>query len=542
MIRIRGAAPAICLWLIGFGIGFLTLKDWIQLNDEGLMLQAASRVAAGQVPYRDFWWFYPPGQVYLLGAAWKLTGASLVPWRVIRAVVDATVALLAWRLAGRRAGPRPALLAWAVSIFAVSSATGPHPYPVALMFALGALLQLEKRPWLAGVFTGLVSVWRIEFAAYLALGCFLGLVMRGGVRRTLLPYVGSAVAAAAAIYVPLVAAAGAANSWELLIRYPVFEFSKYQTLPFPLVWDGGGNAQGLDLVAQFLSYHLPLSLLLTLAASGLALLLTRRRGSWLEVTTFVFGFGMAHYLVVRADAFHTGPLAVMDAVLGAWAISAVVDARRPRPWRVSPAAGGWRKAVAGLAALAVLAGLGWSLADTVWKREREVREAKHARRINLQVADGVRELPRTRCSLRGEPIQLCLLSDLESAVGAVRRLPSGPIYVATRRSDLVTSGAPLFYVLSGRENVTRYDIAAPGVITSEGVQEEIISALRATGAPVVRYEAGITAAPEPNLAGKSGGVTLLDEYLKLNYRELERFGTWVVLLPKSSTPAPSATR
>ena len=26
------------------------------------MLQAAARIADGQVPYRDFWWFYPPGQ------------------------------------------------------------------------------------------------------------------------------------------------------------------------------------------------------------------------------------------------------------------------------------------------------------------------------------------------------------------------------------------------------------------------------------------------------------------------------------------------
>ena len=137
MKRVRSAAPATALWILGLGVGALTLKDWIQLNDEGLMLQAASRISSGQLPYRDFWWFYPPGQPYLLALLWKLSGPSLVPWRVLRAVVDATVALLAWRLAGRRAGRAPALLAWAVAIFAVSSATGPHPYPIALMFALG---------------------------------------------------------------------------------------------------------------------------------------------------------------------------------------------------------------------------------------------------------------------------------------------------------------------------------------------------------------------------------------------------------------------
>ena len=42
------------------------MLNGIQPNDEGLMLQAAARIAHGEVPYRDFWWFYPPGQPYLL--------------------------------------------------------------------------------------------------------------------------------------------------------------------------------------------------------------------------------------------------------------------------------------------------------------------------------------------------------------------------------------------------------------------------------------------------------------------------------------------
>ncbi|MEI7559135.1 MAG: glycosyltransferase family 87 protein [Actinomycetes bacterium] len=532
MKRVRSAAPATALWILGLGVGALTLKDWIQLNDEGLMLQAASRISSGQLPYRDFWWFYPPGQPYLLALLWKLSGPSLVPWRVLRAVVDATVALLAWRLAGRRAGRAPALLAWAVAIFAVSSATGPHPYPIALMFALGCLLVLEKRPWLAGVLVGLVSVWRIEFAAYLGLGVMLGLLVRGGGRRTISQFAGMGVLTAGVFYIPLVLAAGLGDSWNLLIRYPVLEFGKYQTLPFPLVWDGGGNAKGVDLFAQVLSYHLPLALVLTLFSSLAALALSRRPGRWLEVATGVFGIGMVHYLVVRADAFHTGPLAVMDAVLGAWAVGAVLQVRRERAASVSPVHG-LRPKLAAAAALVALAGLGWGLTDTVWKREREVRAAQQARVIQIEAAHGVKELSSTRCSLRGEPVQICSLADLEAAVRFVKDSKAGPIYVTTKRSDLVTSGAPLFYVLSGRDNVTRYDIAAPGVVTSAPVQREIIGRLEAKRALVVRYTAGITASPEPNQAGKSSGVILLDSYLGLKYKIVGRFGAWEVLEPRS---------
>ena len=100
MNRLRAWAPGALLWLAGLGLGFVTLKDWIQLNDEGLMLQASARISQGQVPFRDFWWFYPPGQPYLLALVWKATGPSLVPWRILRAASDATVALLVWRLAG----------------------------------------------------------------------------------------------------------------------------------------------------------------------------------------------------------------------------------------------------------------------------------------------------------------------------------------------------------------------------------------------------------------------------------------------------------
>lgn len=524
------------LWLAGLLLGMVTLRNWIQLNDEGLMLQAAARIAGGQVPYRDFWWFYPPGQPYLLALIWKLAGPSLIPWRVVRAVADATVALLVWRLALKRSGPVPALFAWLASILAVTGATGPHPYPIAMIFALGALLVLDRRPGAAGVLIGLAAAWRIEFAAYLGLGCVVGLAVRGAGAGPLARLVGAGVASAALVYVPMVVAAGWRDSWELLVRYPVLEFGKYQTLPFPLVWDGGGNAKGTDLIAQILSYHLPLALIATLAASSAALLLSRRPGRWLELATGIFGFGMANYLVVRADAFHTGPLAIVDAVLVAWAIGAVSDVRRSRGWRQAPV-GRWRPRFAALAAAFACFGIAWSIADTGWKRVREVREARAAVAIDLAVADGAREMPVTRCSLRGEPLQTCRTSDLVSMVRWVDAHvpPSRPIYVATRRSDLMTAGAPLFYVLAGRQNATAYDIAAPGVVTSAKVQGEIIRELQRSDAPVVRYSAGITAAPEPNLAGKSSGVTLLDDWLRRNYVEAARFGVWTVLEPAGSS-------
>ena len=529
-VQWRSVAISVGLWLLGLLIASLTVRQWIQLNDEGLMLQAAARISDGQVPYRDFWWFYPPGQPYLLALIWKTTGPSLMSWRIVRVLTDATVALLVWKLARRRATVGPSLLAWLVAALAVSSATGPHPYPIAMALAIGSILLLERHPAWAGLLAGLVAVWRIEFAAYLALAVVLGLLLRGSSRRALVSFGLAASVSAVFVYLPVVALAGWSNSWNLLIHYPLAEFSQYQSLPFPLVWDGGGNAQGLDLLAQFLSFHAPLVLIVTLLASGLALLATIRTGRWIEVVVFVFGVGMAHYLVVRADAFHVGPLAIVDSVLAAWAISAVMHDRSTRSYSQAPRHR-LLGAIALLCGVVALVGLLWTGFDDSWKRYREVRDAQASRAINLPVADGVRELPVTKCSRSGSKLERCRLSDLEGAVGVVDRItaPTAAIYVATKRSDLVTAGAPLFYVLSGRRNVSRYDIAAPGVITSAPVQREIISDLARSHAVVIRDSSEITAAAEPNRAGQSSGVRLLDSWLAANYRVVARFGVWTVL-------------
>src|SRR3954453_8073659 len=81
----------------------LTVLNGLNPHDEGLTLQAASRIADGQLPYGDFWWNYGPGQPLLLAGLQEVFGPSLLPWRVLRVLLDAGVATLAFAVA-RRAG------------------------------------------------------------------------------------------------------------------------------------------------------------------------------------------------------------------------------------------------------------------------------------------------------------------------------------------------------------------------------------------------------------------------------------------------------
>jgi hypothetical protein len=495
-------------------ISGITLLDAIQLNDEGLMLQAASRIADGQIPYDDFWWFYPPGQPYLLGGLWELFGPSLLTWRVVRVLCDAAVAVLVWMLARQGgASHRLAIAAWLMAALAMAYPSGPHPFPLTLVLCLGALRLMEDKPALAGILAGLAAFWRIEFAAYLGLGVLLAYALRpspGEDRiRPALGFAGSALAVAAVLYLPVVAAAGLGDTFDLLIRYPLEDFSDYQSLPFPLDYDGPLNTSSIDgffsdSAENLLVFYLPLALVVGLVGSLVALGLHFERGPWWQLAAAVFAVGMAHYLITRADVFHTAPLAVMVAVLGSWAIAGRDEGVRLRPLRNAALA------LAGLSiAYATVEGL-----DRRWLELRADRVA-----LDLPVADGVR--------VRNDTAR-----QLERVVRYVQRnTRSGePIYVATRRADLVTAGAPLLYVLAGRPNPTRYDIAAPGVVTTEAVQQEIVDDLeRSRVRTAVRWIDPASAAPEPNKAGESSGVTLLDDYLANEYRRVRSFGDYVVL-------------
>jgi hypothetical protein len=496
----------------------ITLLDGIQPNDEGLMLAAASRIAEGQVPYSDFWWFYPPGQPYLLAGMWELFGPSLLVWRLVRVLCDATVALLAYLLAVRGgASPGLALASWLAAALAMAYPSGPHPFPLTLVLALAGLLVFERRPLVAGVLVGVAAAWRIEFATYLGLGILLAYALRGnGFVREAGSFMGAAAAAAVLLYAPVVAAADLGDSWDLLVRYPIEDFGEYQSLPFPLDYDGPLNTSSLggflsDSAENLLLFYLPLALVLGLAGSLLALGLRFRRERWPQVASAVFAIGMAHYLVTRPDVFHTAPLAVMVAVLAAWAI---VEWREPGP------AAGERSplGIAALAGAALSAGaLAYAIVEGLDRRWLELR-TDYAE-LRLPAADGVRVREAGR-------------APLERAVRQVRaRVPEGrPIYVATRRSDFVTSGYPLFYVLAGRSNPTEYDIQAPGVVTTASVQREIVRDLERTRTPlVVRWTAPISAAREPNRGGESTGVTILDDHLRRAYREEARYGDFVIL-------------
>jgi hypothetical protein len=72
-------------------------------GDTSRWLFEAYRVSLGQVPYRDFSWPYPPLSILLVGAVFKLFGATIAQMFV--AVFSAGIVILTWLLSRRLISP-----------------------------------------------------------------------------------------------------------------------------------------------------------------------------------------------------------------------------------------------------------------------------------------------------------------------------------------------------------------------------------------------------------------------------------------------------
>jgi hypothetical protein len=510
------------LFVAGLLISGFTILRGVDPFDEGLTLQGARRVVEGQVPYRDFLWAYGPGHLYLLAALFKLFGTSLLWWRIIRVLVDASVAVLVFAIVRREAPFKVAFFAWLTTACAMAQPTGANPFAPALLFSLAAVLvaarATDRRAWLgAGALCALAAIWRLDFGVYAAVAaCAAAFVAsvrdqpsgprradmrRGGQRRfTPVATVATSFALTALVYLPFVIVDGPADAWRDLVGRSLSQ-GRYWRLPFPLGYDGQVRLWPPGAFAHdakdVLGFYVPLLLVIGLAAAIVLIALRRLQRDPLVVGLAVLGITYVAYLLSRTDEFHSTPLIVTLA-----ALLAILVLRVP---------------MRGAALLAlVLLGL---LAYGASNRLSALFGPPRLATIHVAVADGV----------QAPPAQARSIEQMVTAVH--RRVPAGsPIYMVTRRSDLVRINDPLIYVLTERDNPTPQDF---GLQTGARAQRAIVAALaRSRPKVIVRWLSPESTRREPNARGKPSGVHTLDKWLAIHYRREDRFGDYQILVPR----------
>lgn len=490
--------------VLGAALAGVTILRGIAPHDEGLMLQAGSRIASGQWPYRDFWTNYPPGQPLLLAGLQTVFGPSLLSWRVLRIAVDAITTLLVYLMVRRRTGEATALLAALAAAGAMAFPTGPGPNPIALALALGALLLAPRRPLAAGVLAGVTCLFRIEVGVAAVAGVVLA-APRG--RRTTTGAV--ALAVGATTLAPFFAVAPGAMLHDLFGFYAI---QGLQRVPFPV------NFTGPVRPSKLIEFYLPLILVVGVAAWAAAI--TRRtvvaarerpvhqpgiaarsrltRPAMHEFALAPLALVGLAYLLGRTDEFHLIPLSVVLAVMLAVESAA--------------SQGAVRAGLLVLLALIALHGL-----------DRQGGQLVHPPPLAAvpgPAGDGVQT----------DRADAAALGALKRLVDRITR-PGEPIFVANPRHDRVQAGDPLLYVVLGRPNPTRYDVMQPGLITTAAVQREIVRSLeRADTRVVIRWLDPRATLIEHDGADTTHGAHILDAFLASRFRASARYGVYQVLV------------
>jgi len=147
----------------------------VNFYDEGLTVYGAARVLAGDLPYRDFWTIYPPGQFWLLAVAFRLFATSLIVARIVGAATNAAVTLCVYLLARKILPWRYALFPWfLVLVWFAKLPMYASSLPSALLFGLASCLSLlrgldgNRKPYLfvAGFLTGIATLFRHDIGLY----------------------------------------------------------------------------------------------------------------------------------------------------------------------------------------------------------------------------------------------------------------------------------------------------------------------------------------------------------------------------------------
>jgi MFS family permease len=512
----------------------VSFRTFVHVYDEGFALVNGERVLKGEIPYRDYWTVYPPGQSYALAAVFRLFGPTLGAARLYDTLVRFAL-VVGVLLIGRRIAPAPAAVAAAVLATlwlatALFYAYAVFPALALASFALLAWMEYAatgRQRWLAasGALTGAAALFRADVGVYAGAAIVLAWVFAvlssppspsAGPRAPLRAagvFLGCAAAVAVPFYLYLFLAAGVERVWEVLVVFPLTTFRRVRHLPYPpLAPDFRLFFQRSDEYVRWAHFYLPPVIFgVSALCIGVSLFsraedepaARKRTGGALVIA---FGGLVFAQALSRYDWIHVLPASIWAALALAFLFGRLPWAdRRRRPLTVGAAA----------AALTALAAsfLGAHLRPAVQALSDTLRYASpfscHS------------EVDRASCAVLG--------TYQAQAIQLVRNVtaPDEPIFVGNHRHDLILFNDAAFYFLAGRPCPTAYHELHPGVATTLGVQQTIARDIERQGVKWIVL-AEWPAPSEPNDSAVSSGVRYLDRWIRARYRPVAAFGNYSV--------------
>jgi hypothetical protein len=504
----------------------------------GVGTDGAERVLAGEIPHRDFWTMYAPGQFYLLAVLFRIFGTHLLVEVVAASVLCTAAACVCYWLVMNLGGRRTAAVTSAAIFVAATFLTGYckriGSYPPSILFVFIAMTfmvlyyKTRKQGYLiaAGLATGAVAVFKHDVGGYTAIAIITGLMVHHFLvrettslrLRSLLLKLTAYSAGTAAIALPVLIYFGilaGPDMFENLIVFPLtdFPFARPEGYPslIPLwIYD----ESPLRMLAKFFHYVIftvPFVLFL-LGIIATVLAIRRRRPEYAAASaTFSVGY-LLHYSAAHVQInTHIITMSVYAFWLGVIFYDLVGSKFFTGKHFVI------RLLVPGLLA-------GWLLSLSA----RPIYDAWKFRKTATV------ELRLTKISgLMTSPRKAHTLSNLVACVH--QNLSQGQeLFAGMHRHDVIVASDTMIYFILDRPSATRYHELHPAIADTAPIQNEIINDLQRKNVSLIILKRMFSDKVLDRVKEKflinlpQIGATELDEFIRENFTKIEQFGSYAV--------------
>ncbi len=555
----------LCFIYSNYNIGY-------NIYDDGIAAFGASRVLHGEMPYRDFWTCYAPGNFYLEALLFRAFGENLLVQRVYGGVVVFLFPLIVWFLTKKVMKWQYALAVAALialsfgfcgPVYGMAFTTAGLFYLLSVNVIIGPGFVIRKNNlFVAGILAGCTILFKHEFGLAAAIATIAYLFIedpKNGLSRNKIYILGM---------ICFVLPAGLYFMWnvpikELLdqfVRFPLEIFPDFRRLPFP--------AFNISFDA-FPFYYPVLVFILTVVVQSRKALRDRLKNisSTDKISLMFMALGMMLFLEskTRADNAHMFLTVAVCVILSVFLSASALE----EPDIFLQCA----------AVLILIANVTLGISFLKYGAEGFYRPFFNvpifilfitalimAVRVSWQ---GKKSIPYiwivpavlvvvTLCAFNiktssllptfGTPEGFCgsLFPQAKGIVvpfGAEKNMyltvnylesqtpKTQKLFIGSMRHDILSVNNVLIYFFAGYNCATRYHELHPGVVTTLEAQSEIIRELQQQkDTKIVLKENPLIS--EPNESSVSSGVRVLDEFIRQNYDVECPFGPYYILIEK----------
>jgi hypothetical protein len=526
-VRVRQAA----IFLMAYFVLFTGMSRRPNVFDEGLILTGAMRVAAGQIPHKDFYTLYGPAQFYVLAGLFKIFGEVLLVERLFDVLVRALVVTTVYTVASSycrapiAAGVSFVTILWLLGLPTHAS----NVIPISLLTVISSSLLLPvflgtvsaRRLFAAGAVAGASALFRYDLGVALlgihACAIMIAILFKWNglsqrvseFKSTFWPYLlGFALLTLppAIYFISIVPLASLTHD---IILYPAHYYHRARGLPFP-----GIPIERIDNLGVYLP-------ILIVAASLLVLAVPHRLGAGkARLRGFLIMFSLLTAAMYLKGLVRVSPVQMYLSIIPSLLLIAVLLEYRVAFHYVV------RSSIVCLACLSVLAAM-WSTLHQVMLLR--IRHLSVPERILSSSSTALPDTQTRWCRLTN-PLTtgFCFLPE-DDRIHAIEFIATHTrsdqtLYVGVRKHDKIIANDNLIYFATQRLPVTKWSEFDPDLQNRLDIQTQIVGDLERNPPPYIVLDSEFESEHEPNDSSKSSGVTLLDEYIRNTYQSTETFG------------------